>query len=253
MKRTLLPLLFSSVLYADCTPQNEQRAIKLWKESIHQENNITQKFATLNRASSICPLNRIYIDEQIILAQNGQLSKEQIKKLNELNSRLDTIPQQHKDNNTRKLNELLGIRYDNTLRAVEEIGGVYRTDITFEKNRSDIYAKNSSSTIQKIIDKIDQEVTKDKNALFVLEGGASSEGNPEYNKKLSQRRADALKEAILKQYPKYAPNIETRANGESELVCEGDYLPEEDSSGNFTCITKEDREASRRVTIRRER
>ena len=253
MKRTLLPLLFSSVLFADCTVQQEQEANRLWKQSIHQESNLNQKLSTLNRAFDICPLNRIDIDRQIILAQGGQLSKEQIKELNNRNSQQDSIPQQHKDNNARKINALLGIRYDNTLRAVEKIGGVYRTDITFEKNRSNIYAKNSSSTIQEIIDKIDQEVTKDKNALFVLEGGASSEGNPIYNRKLSQRRADALKEAILKQYPNYAPNIETRANGESELVCEGDFLPEEDISGNFTCITKEDREASRRVTIRRER
>ena len=253
MKRTLLPLLFSSVLFAECTVQQEQEANRLWKQSIHQESNLNQKLSTLNRAFDICPLNRIDIDRQIILAQGGQLSKEQIKELNNRNSQQDSIPQQHKDNNARKINELLGIRYDNTLRAVEEIGGAYRTDITFEVNRSNIYANNSTSTIQEIIDKIDQEVTKDKNALFVLEGGASSEGNPEYNRKLSQRRADALQEAILKQYPNYAHNIETRANGESELVCEGDFLPEEDSSGNFTCITKEDREASRRVTIRRER
>ncbi len=253
MKRTLLPLLFSSVLFADCSVQNEQRAVNFWKESIHQENNLNKKLATLNRAFALCPLKRIDIDKQIILAQGGLLSKEEIKKLNERNSQIDSIPQQHKDNNAKKINELLGIRFDNTLRAVEEIGGVYRTDITFDVNHSDIYARNSSSTIQEIIDKIDQEVRKDKNALFVLEGGASSEGSPQANKKLSQRRADALKVAILKQYPNYAPNIETRANGESELVCEGDFLPEEDSSGNFTCITKEDRDASRRVTIRRER
>jgi len=57
----------------------------------------------------------------------------------------------------------------------------------------------------------------------------------------------------LKQYPQYKQNIKTYANGESELVCEGEFLPEEDSSGNYACITKEDRDASRRVTIRRER
>ena len=253
MKKILLPLLFSSVLFANCTTEQEQRADKLWRDSIHQESNLNQKLSTLNQAFKICDLDRIYVDQQIILAQAGELTNEEIKKLDTHNSQLTTIPQEHKDNNAKKLNELLGIRFDNTLRAVEKIGGEYRTDITFEVNRSNLYSKNSHSTIQKIIDKISEEVQKDKNALFKLEGGASSEGTPQANKKLSKRRSEALKRAILKQFPNYAKNIKTHANGESELVCEGDFIPEKDETGNYSCITKEDRDASRRVTIRREK
>ena len=253
MKKALLPLLFSSVLFADCTVQEEERANKLWKQSIHQESNLNQKLSTLNKAFTICPLERIDIDKQIVLAQGGLLTPKKIGELNERNSQMDNIPQLHKDNNAKKLNELLGIRFDNTLRAVEEIGGEYRTDITFEVNRSDVYTKNSSSKIKEIIDKITEEVEKDKNAIFGLEGGASSEGTPKANKLLSKKRSEALETAILKKYPEYAQNIQTHANGESELVCEGEFLPEEDSSGNYTCITKEDKDASRRVTIRREK
>lgn len=253
MKKVLLPLLVSSVLFADCTVQEEERANALWKKSIHQENNLNQKLATLTKALSICSLEHIYIDEQIILGQGGQLTQEALKDLNEKNSQQDTISQVHKDNNAKKINALLGMRFDNTLRAVEQIGGRYRSDITFKVNDSNIYVKNSTETIQKIIDKIDEEVKKDKNAIFGLEGGASSEGTPQANKILSQKRSDALKNALLKKYPQYQKNIKTYANGESELVCEGEFLPEEDSSGNYTCITKEDRDASRRVTIRRER
>lgn len=253
MKKALLPLLFSSVLFADCTVHEEQQANKLWKKSIHQESNLNQKLNTLNKAFAICPLERIDIDKQIILAQGGLLTQKEIEKLNERNSQMDTIPQEHKDNNAKKLNELLGIRFDNTLRAVEKIGGEYRTDITFEVNHSNLYTKNSHSTIQEIIDKISEEVQKDKNALFRLEGGASSEGTPEANKRLSKRRSEALERAILKQFPNYAKNIKIHAHGESELVCEGDFLPEKDETGNYSCITKEDRDASRRVTIRREK
>ncbi len=254
MKRLIvISTLLSSILLANCTPQEEQKAIQIWKQSIHQESDLNQKLSTLNKAFRICPLERIDIDKQIILAQGGLLTSKKIEELNERNSQMDSIPQLHKDNNAKKLNELLGIRFDNTLRAVEEIGGEYRIDITFEVNRYDVHTKNSSSKIQEIIDKITEEIKKDKNALFGLEGGASSEGTPQDNKELSKRRAIALKQVILKKYPKYSQNIKIYANGESELVCEGEFLPEEDSSGNYTCITKEDKEASRRVTIRRER
>ena len=253
MKKILLPLLFSSVLFADCTAQQEQKANRLWKKSIHQESNLNKKLDTLNKALKICPLEHIEIDKQIILAQGGLLTKEDMKYLNTHNSQCDTFSQIHRDNNAKKLNKLLDIQFDNSLRAVEKIGGEYRSDITFRVKSSDLYIKNSSSRIQEIIDKIKEEVQKDKNALFELEGGASSEGTPQANRLLSKKRAEALKRAILKQYPQYAKNIKTHANGESELVCEGDFLPEEDSSGNYTCITKEDRDASRRVTIRRER
>ena len=253
MKRTLLPLLLSSVLFADCTPQQEQRANRLWKQSIHQENNPNKKLSMLTKAYSLCPLEKIDIDKRIILGQGGLLSQDELKELNDDNSRNSSMSQLHKENNARKINDLLGLRFDNTLRAVEEIGGVYRTDITFEVNRTNIHTKNSASRIQEIIDKISEEVDKDKNAIFALEGGASSEGTPKANKLLSKRRAKALKEAILKQYPQYKSNLKIIAKGESELVCEGEFLPEEDSSGNYTCITKEDKDASRRVTIRRER
>ena len=253
MKRTLLPLLLSSVLFADCTPEQEQRANKLWKKSIHQESNLNKKLSTLTQAYAICPLEKIYIDKQIVLGQGGLLNQDKLKDLNDKNSQNSTMPQLHKENNAKKINALLGIRFDNTLRAVEEIGGAYRSDITFEVNRTNIHTKNSASRIQEIIDKISEEVDKDTKAIFALEGGASSEGTPKANKLLSERRAKALEEAILKQYPQYKSNLKIIANGESELVCEGEFLPEEDSSGNYTCITKEDRDASRRVTIRRER
>jgi len=61
MKRTLLPLLFSSVLFADCTEEQEQRAMKIWEDSRTMQPSI-EKYQKLQDAKRLCNLSQINID-----------------------------------------------------------------------------------------------------------------------------------------------------------------------------------------------
>jgi len=283
MKRTLLPLLLSSVLFANCTPEQESEAMKIWKESIHKESRT--KLKLLDQAKRVCPLEVIDVDMKIIEATNAP-TLAQLKYLKNANNllSLDAEYQAHKYNNGKQIDQLFldyftrekeelkhkkgifdthkndilnqrikilkGQTSGNTLKAIGKLGGTYRADLLFDKAQ---YTIKDYTLTQKIIDAIHEEVQKDSNALFGLEGGASSEGSSSFNKRLSDNRAKALEKEILKAYPNYKKNIKTFAMGESELVCEGGLLPEKNPQGEYECLTQENREKSRRVSIRRVR
>jgi outer membrane protein OmpA-like peptidoglycan-associated protein len=227
-----------------------------WKQSIHQEDNHTQKLKTLETAYKRCPLEKIIVDKYITLvytlSPKDRTTQEVIQNLLDMEMRnqdLD-VSQKHIVNNQKKITFLLGRSTEGTLKAVEEVGGIYRADITFDYDSTTL---KNSTLVTEIIDKISNEISKSSNATFGLAGGASSDGSASYNKILSQKRADALKEAILKRNPSFDKNINTYDNGETDLVCEGGFAPEVNENNETKCITKEDKEASRRVTIRREK
>ncbi len=256
MKKTLLPLLFSSILFADCTLEEEQRAIGLWELTKHQKDN-QEKFDELIKANDICPLARIAVDANIIKfsslsEQERQDKREEIKELEMENTNLNLNDNNHIINNQKKIDRLLHkMVKEEGLKAVEEIGGVYHADIRFKKNSHTI---EPDATINEIFEKIKSEVKKDSNALFAFEGGASSEGTATYNKNLSRKRANAVKDYIVSRNNSLRKHIKIDALGERSLVCEGDFLPEiNPRTGEAECITEEDKLASRRVTIRRER
>jgi len=69
MKRTLLPLLFSSVLFANCTVHEEQQAMKIWKDSRTMQPSI-EKYQKLQDAKRLCNLNQIKIDMNLFLIAN---------------------------------------------------------------------------------------------------------------------------------------------------------------------------------------
>ena len=249
-------MLLSSVLFADCTPRQKSEAEMIWKQSIHQESNPQMKLKTLNSAYQKCALAKIAVDRYITyvstLSPKERRDKEIVNALHKVegkNQEIDTSIT-HRENNQKKINLLLGKEIDGTLKAVEEVDGIYRADIRFDYDSAKL---EDTSLIREIIQKIASEIAKKPNAIFGLEGGASSKGSADYNKALSKRRAESLKDAILKQYPNFGDNINTYGNGEEELVCEGGFAPEIDEhTGESRCITKEDKEASQRVTIRRE-
>lgn len=275
MKTLFLPLLLTGSLLAECSLQQEEKAMEIWKQSIHKNN--SQKLKLLNQAQKICDdLDVVYVDKLLIRTTNNT----NIKNLKELKNRgnalaLATEFHIHKWNIRKQTNQLF-LKYfkqlqakksfvqdpniakniqrlesqpkGNNVKAVTEIGGTYKADLLFSVGKFNIKDKQIT---QEIIDVIYQEVQLDDLALFGLEGGASSEGKTVANKLLSKNRGNALSKAILKQYPSYAKNIKVFAMGESQLVCEGDLLPEKDSKGEYQCLTKEDREKSRRVSIRR--
>lgn len=280
MKKALLPLLFSSVLFADCVLKEEQKAIKIWKQSIHKSD--SYKLKLLNKAEKICSLEIIEVDKKIIDAtKTPTLNK--LKYLKNANNLLtvDAKYRSHKYNNGEKINKLFlnyfikeqkkltnkglfntqqhevltqsigilkGEPPKNSVKAIGKLGGTYKADLLFNKSQYEIKDKTLS---QQIIDVIHEEVQRDSNALFGLEGGASSEGLSSFNKKLSKNRGKALAKEILKTYPQYQNNIRVFAMGESELVCEGKLLPEQNSKGEYECLSQENREKSRRVSIRR--
>ena len=200
MKKLIIPILLTNLLLADCTPRQTQEAEMFWKQSIHQESNPTQKLKTLESAYKKCPLDKVAVDRYIAyvftLSASDRKNSEIVESLHQVEMRnqdLD-VSIEHINNNQKKINTLLGRSTEGTLKAVEEVGGVYRADIPFGKNSAIL--KGNLAT--KVINKISSEIEKNPNATFGLEGGASSEGSADYNKGLSKRRAEALKSAIIK-------------------------------------------------------
>jgi len=256
MKRLIIPILLTNLLLADCTPKQKREAEMFWRQSIHQESNPQEKFKTLETAYNRCPLAKIAVDRYIAYLYTLPPQKRENPKIREMLSKVEMKNQDldvsinHITNNQKKIDFLLGRDTEGTLKAVEKIEGIYRADITFGYNSSKL---KSSRVLTQVIDKISSEISKNSNAIFGLEGGASSEGSASYNITLSKKRAEALKSAILKQYPIFGTNIKSYANGEKEIICKGGFAPEIDSSGESRCSTTEDKEASRRVTIKRER
>lgn len=251
MKQLILPLILSPLLFAQCTLMQEREAKRIWTESIHHENNPNKKLNLLIESSDVCNLEVVSIDLQILMAQADEgtskaLSKQQLINLNEKNSQLVDVSQEHIDNNAKKINTLLGISYENTLKSLESIGGSYQSDLKFDQGS---YVLKENHNLNDVLTKIDEILSSNPEALFVFEGGASSEGNAIYNKRLAKNRANELKKRIP---ANYKSNIKVFSNGEQQLVCQGGFLPEKNSHGEYSCITKEDREASRRVSIRRE-
>jgi outer membrane protein OmpA-like peptidoglycan-associated protein len=280
-KLLLLHILSSSLLLADCSIKQEDRAFKIWQSSIHK--NEMQKLKLQNKALSICKdLEVAYVDKLLIQAKKEPTQQILIELKNRRNN-LALPPKfhTHKTNIGIEINRLylkyltkererlnkqkgFGVKERVTfiekqinalkssptsgLKTVTRVGGTYRADLFFDKNR---YKIKNYSLSQKIIDVIHQKVQNDSSVLFGLEGGASSEGKTAHNKLLSKHRAEALSRAILQQHPSYGKNIKIFAMGESQLVCEKGLLPERNSQDEYECITKEDREKSRRVTIRR--
>lgn len=284
MNKILLLIITTAISYAQCTPSQEKEALKIWRSSIHQEEN--QKTKLLDKADTLCPdMSLIVLDKKILVAKNNP-TYEKLRELTLLNNSLEVSNSEitHKWNNGRMIDQLWlkyfqqekeqlstqkgaspsalagieknidrlikGHQKGDGLKDVVSIGGSYEADLLFDQDKSQI--KDQVLTRQ-IIEVLHGEIEANANALFGLAGGASSEGTSAYNEKLSQQRAEALQNAIIEKYPNNTQNIKIFAQGESQLVCGGDLLPEKNSEGEYECITKENREKSRRVTIRRVR
>lgn len=77
--------------------------------------------------------------------------------------------------------------------------------------------RQGKSTIEPIhmpyIERLANTLKQDNNAKVVISGYASPEGNKDYNQKLSQKRADAVKEVLIKKYKIDANRIEAKGMG----------------------------------------
>ena len=282
LKKLLAFSLFSSIIYAQCSKKEYNKAISVWRKSIHKSQQ--QKIKLLNEALKICnDLEIAKLDLDIIEASKS-LNRQKLIEIKNRNNNLSvTIEQQpHKWNNnkiifslwkkyyTEQLKEAQStkgfnnqnierlkknIKYIDSLNIKNEgikslynIGGLYKADIKFKKNS---YKIENHTLSNQIADSMVKILQQNKNVYFGLEGGASSEGNHNYNQELSKKRAQELKKEIVSRYPELENHIKIFATGESTLVCEQGLLPEKDENGEYRCITKEDKKKSRRVTIRR--
>jgi len=285
MIKVLLILGLNISLYAQCTKAQYNDAMNTWHQSIHAQE--TEKIALFVKANEFCSdIPIISLDIKIHEASKN-FNLNTLRYLTNLNNDLSTLNTEqemsHKRNNFKRI-DLLWLEYykneekrilsqksadssalslcrknikylkkhpyDTLYKAVSNVGGLYKADLLFDKEKSKIKDIQLS---QKIIDAMHNEIKQDSNVLFGLEGGASSGGTASYNTALSKRRAKALEAMLLKQHPNYKNNIKVFAEGENQLVCEGGLLPEVNTKGEYQCITKEDKAKSRRVRIRRVR
>ena len=63
------------------------------------------------------------------------------------------------------------------------------------------------------IDRLASYLKKNSNAKVTISGYASPEGNAKFNQKLSEKRAEAVKNILVKEYGISANRIETQGKG----------------------------------------
>ena len=272
MKRTLLPLLFSSVLFADCTVQNEQRAVKLWKESRTMQQSM-QKYQKLQEANELCNLSEIQIDTNLFLIANelndenldiktirklekdlfdmrsennalynhDNIQQENAQYIRELEDRLVEIQIKRNQGNKEKLEAYQAD--DGEDKGFKE-GKAILVPIQFANGKDKV---QGNKNIDSLVRKIKYTLSHHKNAQFTITGYASSLGNADNNEKLSKRRAVNTMRYIENYIPR--GKIKTFGMGESDLICNIGYAV--NIGGNeYQCKGGTENEASsRRVEV----
>ena len=272
MKRTLLPLLFSSVLFADCTPQNEQMAVKLWKESRTMQYSM-QKYQKLQKAKELCNLNTIQIDTNLFLIANelsdnnldiktirklekdlsdirsennslrnhANIQQENSQYIKELEDRLVDIQIKRNQGNKEKLK---AYKADDGENKGFKNGEAILVPIKFANGKDKV---QSNKNINSLVRRIKYTLSHHKNAQFTITGYASSLGNADNNKKLSKRRAINTMRYIENYIPR--GKIKTFGMGEADLICNGGYA-QNIGGDEYECKGGTENEASsRRVEV----
>jgi len=279
--KKIIPILIaiSIVLYPDsCSISQEKEALKIFKES-RFEKNLDKKVDLLFKAQKECSLIQIEIEiEKILVSEHiDELTNDNFgdieRKLNNLsnkNDRLDNKFHIFKFNSKIEINQLFKELYQkqkergiirnlniklknldgnfsynkcNDKKSLEDIGGMYKSDLRFNKNQYTIRNTQEANELVRVIEDI---ISNQPNAIFTVSGFASSEGNQDSNYILSKNRADSFIKLI-----KSKNNIKKFAKGESILVCKDGLLAEKDMYDEYRCPSGEDKDASRRVVIRR--
>lgn len=272
-------LLLSELVFANCT-----KAENFFAKS-RDESNVNKKVALIKKAQKICKLPQIDIEMER-LKINHLLKLEQLEgleiELNKLKSATDTkdgLPYEFRFNTKRQIQEMfkrlymkqknmrgkksfnpnganiknldykleiLGKKLDKSdMKSLDDIGGLYQSNLKFLKNKSAI---TNFSEAKELKAKMREIIADNPNALFSVTGYASSEGDYSYNEKLSKKRAETFVN-----YSGHINSIKAFHKGEAFLICFDELIPEEDENNEYRCINGEDRDASRRVEIRRVR
>lgn len=272
MKKELLPLLFSSVLFANCTPQEEERASTLWQESRTMQHGIS-KYQKLKQAESLCNFSEIQIDINLFLIANelseGELNIQTIRKLEkkiaqlrsqnndlynsihvqqenaqylrELNNRLVEIQISRNQGN---LENLQAYQADEGNKKGLEEGTAILVPIQFANGKDKV---QGNKNIDSLVRKIKYTISHNPNAQFTITGYASSVGNATLNESLSKRRATNTMRYIEDYIPK--GKIKTFGMGESDLICNRGYA-KNIGANEYQCSGGSENEASsRRVEV----
>ncbi len=105
-----------------------------------------------------------------------------------------------------------------------------------EKNEFIVIFRQSSSKVdtQQMpnIDRLASYLKKNSNAKVTISGYASPEGNADFNQKLSEKRAEAVKDILVKKYNISADRIQTEGKGVGKVFDEPTY------NRASICVTK---------------
>lgn len=280
MKKVISILIgVSAFIYANSCSDNEiQNANNIFKES-RFEQNLDKKVDLLFKAKKVCSLPQIEIEiKKILISENiSKLTNEtfgdietDLNNLSNKNDRLNNKLHIYKFNSKKEINKLFIDLYkkqkekgiirnlnnklanfenlhkemeSNTMKSLEDVGGMYKSDLRFQVNS---YVIINIQEADKLVRAIENIIFNQSDAIFTVTGYASSDGDADKNYILSQNRADSFIQLV-----KSKNIIKKFAKGESMLVCNDDLLAEEDAHGEYRCTFGEDRDASRRVVIRR--
>jgi outer membrane protein OmpA-like peptidoglycan-associated protein len=275
-------LILSSLDSAECSQVAIDKSNKIFADS-RDEATSEQRIALIKQAKKICDTPQISIEMERLKIEH-LLSKNILEdledRLHTLQSRInneDNLPYDFRFNTKRQImgffkglytkqkgmlgkksafggniknldSKLANLdkRLTNDLKSLEDVGGLYHSQLKFLKNSSTINDKQEAKGLKA---KIVEIVASYPNALFSVTGHASSEGSLAYNSKLSQQRAKSFVAFV----GKHKKNIKPFYKGERLLVCNDELLPEKDENGERRCVNGEDKKASRRVEVRRVR
>jgi outer membrane protein OmpA-like peptidoglycan-associated protein len=274
MKKTLIPLLMTSVLFADCTPEQEEQANNLWQESRSMQQTM-ERYQKLEQAMSLCNSNKIEVDILLFRVGNklqGELSSENIlnieKTLEEIRSintsLLDSHIRKENANTTRdleyqlteiqlkvetnqeKLNKLNAYVADDGEKKGFGEGETILIPINFANGKDSVIGNKN---IDSLVRRIKHTLTKNKNTKFTITGYASSLGEAQDNIKLSKRRARNTINYIEQYIPK--GKIIPFGQGESDLICNNGFAIDI-GANEYECKGGSENEASsRRIEILR--
>lgn len=282
MKFLIGSLVLSSLLFGgECTQVEHSKSEKIFADS-RNEHNLEKKIELISKAKKICDIAQIEIEMERLrlnhLIEKNQFDKLEIRLHNliSLVDEKDNLGYAFRFNTKRQITKMFKIFYEKQkrmmgkksifgvkvknidsklalfkkmfrgedLKSLGSIGGLYKSDLNFNKDKSKIRNVAEAEALKK---KIREVISSTPKALFSITGYASSEGTARYNKALSERRARSVASFVdINQ-----KNVKVFSKGESFLICNDGLIPEYDENSEYRCINGEDREASRRVIVRR--
>jgi outer membrane protein OmpA-like peptidoglycan-associated protein len=279
MKKLLIPVLLSSLLLADCTPEQEQKANTLWQESRSMHG--AEKLIKIKEALGHCSMKKIELDAYLYLINKNLNSdnlsletlnsiEDKIIEVRSMNNNLSTSSKvSFQENNTQVLDQLnqklvnIKVKIETNQEklsqlkefqnpSVEQIKGAKRGEsipilIKFSHNNDKI---THSQNIKNLAQAIDEMLREDSSSRFTITGYASARGTAKHNQGLSERRATNVVSYIERKYPQTKGHMQSNGKGERVLICNEGFSEDTRGDGEYSCPNGQENESSsRRVEV----